>query len=111
MKIEQRDILLVPFPFSDQTGKKVRPVIVVSNNKFNSNSEDIIVCSITTNISKDFYTIKIENNNLEENNIREECCIKIENILKLDKKLVIKKIDKLKENGFPEVIKKLNNLF
>ena len=111
MKIEQRDILLIPFPFSDQTGKKVRPVIVVSNNKFNSNSEDIIICAITTNISKEFYTIKIESNHLEENNIKEECCIKAENILKLDKKLIIKKIDRLKENIFPEVIKKINNLF
>ena len=30
--IEQRDLLLMPFPFSDQSGRKVRPVIVISNN-------------------------------------------------------------------------------
>lgn len=41
--IEQRDLLLVPFPFSDQTGKKVRPVVVIIKNSFNSHSEDVIV--------------------------------------------------------------------
>jgi len=29
--MKQRDILLVPFPFSGQSGIKVRPVVIVSN--------------------------------------------------------------------------------
>ena len=111
MKFQQRDIILVPFPFSDQSGKKVRPVIIVSNNKFNDFSADIIVCAITTNIIKDHYTIKIDNTELEENNIKEECCIKVENILKIDKKLIIKKIDRIKENKFVKIIKIINSLF
>lgn len=111
MNIKQGDILLVPFPFSDQTGKKVRPVVVVSNNNFNSTSQDIIVCAITTNMAKDFYTLKIERSQLEENNIKEECCIKIESILKLDKKLIIKKIDKIKDKEITNIIKILNRIF
>ena len=111
MIAEQRDILLVPFPFSDQSGKKVRPVIVVSNDAFNGSSQDIIVCAMTTNVTKEFYTIRIEHDHLEEGNIREVCCIKVENILKLDKRLVIKKIDKLKESAFEQVKKKLGSLF
>ena len=53
--IEQRGILLVPFPFSDQSGRKVRPVVVASNNEFNNSSEDIIVFGVTSNILKDIY--------------------------------------------------------
>ena len=66
--IEQRDLLLVPFPFSDQSGRKVRPVIVISNNEFNKYSEDILVIGVTSNILKDKYTINLSNNNLEEGN-------------------------------------------
>jgi mRNA interferase MazF len=51
MIIEQKEIYLVPFPFSDFSGKKVRPVLVLSNNKFNR-GEDIIVCAITSKITK-----------------------------------------------------------
>ena len=54
-------MLLVPFPFSDQSGKKVRPVIVLSNNDFNTNSEDIIVVGITSNIIKDKYSLNFSN--------------------------------------------------
>jgi len=32
MKINQRDIILLPYPFSNLEGKKVRPALVVSNN-------------------------------------------------------------------------------
>ena len=34
ISIEQRDIVLLPFPFSDQSGFKVRPALVASNNTF-----------------------------------------------------------------------------
>jgi mRNA interferase MazF len=95
--IEQRDLLLVPFPFSDQKGKKVRPVIVISNNEFNKNSEDILVIGITTNILKDKYTINLTNKDLDEGNLLSECSIKCENILKIDKEIIVKKIGKIKK--------------
>ena len=105
--IEQRDLLLVPFPFSDQTGKKVRPVIVISNNEFNKDSEDVIVVGVTSNISKDRYAINLANDNLEEGNLTTRCCVKVENILKLDKELIIKKIGKVNRNAHNGIISKI----
>ena len=99
--INQRDILLVPFPFSDQSGKKVRPVAVVSNTDFNENSEDLIVMGLTSNVSKDKYTVLLTETDLDEGQI-DLCCIKVENILRLDKSLIIKKIGKIKTNKFKE---------
>ena len=104
--IEQRDLLLVPFPFSDQSGRKVRPVIAISNNEFNLNSEDIIVIGVTSNISKDKYTIHLTNNSLDEGKFFTPCYIKVENILKLDKDLIIKKIGKIKKDVFKLVLNK-----
>jgi len=95
--IEQRDLLLVPFPFSDQKGRKVRPVIVISNNEFNNNSEDILVVGVTSNISKDKYTVNLTNKDLEEGKLSEVCCVKSENILKMDKEIIIKKIGKIRK--------------
>lgn len=111
IKPEQRDILLVPFPFSDLSGNKVRPVLVVSKDEFNKYSGDVIVCGITSNITKDSYSVKINNKNLDEGHLTVDCCIKIENILKVDKKLLIKKIGKLRKQDFHGVLDKLNSLF
>jgi mRNA interferase MazF len=94
--IEQRDLLLVPFPFSDQKGRKVRPVIVISNNEFNINSEDVLVVGVTSNISKDKYTIYLTNKDLDEGKLYTPCCIKAENILKINKDIILKKIGKIR---------------
>jgi len=106
----QRDLLLVPFPFSDQSGRKVRPVIVISNDEFNEDSEDVIVVGVTSNISKDRYTLGLSNNDLEEGKLFTPCCIKVENILKLDKYLIIKKIGKITKKKFSEILSQINRL-
>lgn len=105
--IEQKDLLLVPFPFSDQSGRKVRPVIVISNNEFNKYSDDIIVIGVTSNILKDKYTLNLTNDNLDEGRLFTNCSIKIENLLKLNKELVIKKIGKINNETLKSIIEKV----
>jgi len=104
--IEQKDLLLVPFPFSDQRGRKVRPVVVVSNNEFNINSDDVLVAGVTSNISKDKYTVILTNKDLDEGKLSAPCCIKAENILKIDKSIIIKKIGKIKKDRL-DLIRKI----
>jgi|SRR3989344_3691236 len=108
--MNQRDLLLVPFPFSDQSGKKVRPVVVVSNDNFNEHSEDLIVLGITSNITNDKYTLLLNNKDLEEGKLMDLCCIKAENILKLDKILVIKKIGKISRIKLKNVLNILDSI-
>ena len=110
MKIEQKDIFLVPFPFSDFSGSKVRPVLIISNNRFNNSSKNIIVCGITSNLDKKEYSIKIDNKSIIERELYDSCCIKTENILKIDKELLIKKIGKLKQEIFAKVLKAINSI-
>jgi mRNA interferase MazF len=102
--IEQRDLVLVPFPFSDQSGRKVRPVIIISNNKFNDNSEDVLVIGVTSNISNSIYTLGLDNKSLEEGKLLTKCCIKAENILKVDKELIIKKIGKINKIKLKDIV-------
>ena len=92
--MEQRDLLLVPFPFSNQKGRKVRPVAVISNDEFNRHSEDVLVAGITLNISN---ASNLTNKDLEEGNLPAECDIKCKNILKIDKDMIIKKIGRIKK--------------
>lgn len=109
--IEQGSLLLVPFPFSDQSGRKVRPVIVISNDEFNKNSEDLIVIGVTSNISKDKYSIILTNNDLEAGKLLSQCCIKAENILKVDKDIIIKNIGKVNKNKLKTAIDILVEIF
>lgn len=105
--IRQRDLLLVPFPFSDQSGRKVRPVIAISNDNFNNYSDDVLVVGVTSNISKDKYTISLNPDDLEVGILLALCCVKAENILKIESDLIIKKIGVVKKAILKKIYEKL----
>jgi mRNA interferase MazF len=44
------DIVLVPFPFTDQTTTKKRPSVVISSTAYNSARPDIILMAITSQL-------------------------------------------------------------
>jgi mRNA interferase MazF len=44
---EFSDIVLVPFPFTDQTSSKKRPAVVVSSTAYNNARPDLILMAIT----------------------------------------------------------------
>ena len=45
------DILLVPFPFTDQTSSKKRPAVIISSKIYNQQKLDLIIMAITSQIS------------------------------------------------------------
>lgn len=46
------DVLLVPFPFTDQTGTKKRPAVVVNSPIYNQRHNDVILMAITSQVRK-----------------------------------------------------------
>ena len=44
------DIVLVPFPFTDQTTTKKRPAVVVSSEEYNADRSDLIIMAITSRL-------------------------------------------------------------
>jgi mRNA interferase MazF len=45
------DVVLVPFPFSDQTSAKKRPAVVVSSPAYHQSRPDLILMAITSQAS------------------------------------------------------------
>jgi mRNA interferase MazF len=44
------DVVLVPFPFTDQSGTKKRPAVIVSSTGYNANRRDIVIMAITSQV-------------------------------------------------------------
>lgn len=108
---EQREIALVPFPFSDLSGQKVRPVLILSNNKYNNKSPDILVCGLTTNLKPTSYSILITPSEVEKKGtLRHKSKIKVDAIASIEQRLLIKSIAKLRKNVFEKVIAEINRL-
>lgn len=51
MPIEPGDVLLVPFPFTDQSAVKQRPAVVISSREYNDSHPDVILAPITGRFS------------------------------------------------------------
>ncbi|WP_068671846.1 type II toxin-antitoxin system PemK/MazF family toxin, partial [Thermosulfurimonas dismutans] len=78
------DIVVIPFPFSDLTGAKRRPALVISNLK----GEDLILCQITSKKVKDEYTIVITEEDFEEGSLRQESNVRPNKIFTADGSII-----------------------
>src|SRR6266496_1976517 len=45
----QRDIILIPVPFTDLSSARRRPVIVISNDQYQRDTPDMVVVAMTSN--------------------------------------------------------------
>lgn len=46
------DVILVPFPFTDQTAVKKRPAVVISSDTYNHNRDDCIIMAVTSRLHR-----------------------------------------------------------
>jgi mRNA interferase MazF len=49
---DRGDVVLVGFTFSDESGRKLRPAVVVSSRGYNRARQETIVAAITSNIQR-----------------------------------------------------------
>lgn len=50
MRFDFGDIVLVPFPFSDQTDHKKRPAVIVSSRAYHQTRSDVVVMAVTSQL-------------------------------------------------------------
>lgn len=51
MAFQRGDVILVPFPFTDLTERKVRPAVVLSSDSYHATEPDLILGALTTNLN------------------------------------------------------------
>lgn len=107
----QREIVLLPFPYSDLSSSKRRPALIISNNNYNHKYEDVVVCVITSNLFKDDYSVELKNSDLEFGILPEESIVKVHKLFTIDKTKIIKKFSSVSNEYFKNVIDELNGLF
>jgi len=109
--LNQGDVVLIPIPYTDLTTTKKRPVLILSNNKYNQSTEDIIVAAITSNINDKFYAVKITNNDMEQGELLRESCVRADKLYTLSKSKIIKNFGTVKSKTIQVVINKIFSVF
>lgn len=100
--MQQGDLILVPFPFTDLSSQKVRPALVLSRGNLN---EDVLICAITSHDQEN--AIPLENQDLSDGKLPLRSYIKFMKIVTIDKKIIRKKIGKITPEKREEVIQNI----
>jgi len=105
--MKKGSVILIPFPFTDLKGSKIRPAVVLSNNEL-----DVTICFITSEFKwKTKYDISILPS--ENNGLKVPSLIRISKIATIDSALVLGELGKLSDVEIAELdigLKKLLQL-
>jgi len=104
------DIVLVPFPFSDQTTIKKRPAVIISSATHNNISPDVIIMAITgqTRTAMGMGEFFIED--WQSAGLLKSSAVKPA-ISTIEQRLVLKKLGRLSHQDFSSLEKALKELF
>lgn len=90
---KQGDIVLIPYPYTDLSSVKKRPVIILSRDTINRDS--YIVAKITSVLRSDGFSFQIQNTDLD-NPIPKQSEVRTNEIFTAHKSLIIKKFCTMK---------------
>ena len=105
MHFSRGDIILIPFPFTDQTDSKPRPAVVISNSSVNK-TRDIILAQITSSLHNDEFSFTINDNQVTKS-LQQHCEIRCHKVFTAEKYLVKGKISKFKPEEYEKVFAKI----
>jgi len=107
MTYEPGDIVLVPFPFTNLTTAKRRPVLVLSSRDFNAQSNDFIVCGITSNLANASHSVLIDNQDMAKGRLPAPSRIKVGKIATLLQSLSLRTVGRVKADVLARARKEL----
>ena len=103
------DIVLIPFPFTDLSGNKVRPAIVISNSHVNKTS-DLILAQITSNRKEDEFSFEIKDKDVTRS-MQGYSEIRCHKIFTGKKEIIRKKISSLRDSSQTALYEKIISFF
>ena len=97
------DVIVVPFPYTDLSNAKRRPALVITD----LIGDDVIICQITSQISKDTYAIPLVNSDFDIGELNHKSNIRPNRLVTIDSHIILRKVGKLKDTKMKEVIENI----
>lgn len=97
-------IILTPFPFTDLSGNKVRPALILG---VQTGSDDVTVCFISSSIPNKTHKFDVlidsKNKNFKRTGLKLKSIIKVTKIATLDKAVILGQIGELDTQSMDNV--------
>jgi mRNA interferase MazF len=97
------DVVVVPFPFSNLTGSKSRPALVITRLE----GDDLILCQITSQPRSDQYSIPLSSSDFSMGSLPQTSSIRPNRLFTADSNIIKRLAGKLVQQKIDEVINKI----
>ena len=101
MTFKAFDVVAVPFPFTDRDATKRRPALVISNESFNQQHNQIVLAMITTT-TENVWPSDVSLTNWQKAGLKVACQFRLK-LFTLDQTLVLKTIGHLSSKDVKSV--------
>jgi mRNA interferase MazF len=103
------DVILVPFPFTDQSATKKRPAIVVSSRKYHHDHPDLVLVAVTSQTRVAPLSGEAVISDWSAAGLLKPSTIKPV-LATVDRRLVLRKLGRLQPSDVPALQKVLNDI-
>ncbi|WP_103670620.1 type II toxin-antitoxin system PemK/MazF family toxin [Pseudanabaena sp. BC1403] len=107
MNIQRGDIVLVDYPYTSSSETKVRPVLVIQNDRDNQRLKNTIVVQITSQTQRSLeptqLLIKMTTHEGQQSGLRQDSVINCVNLLTLSKDKILRKLGQLPNSSLQKV--------
>lgn len=108
VKYSQGDIILIPYPYTDLSDTKQRPVVITSKDSINK--QNYIVANITSVIRNDQFSFPIERANIDTK-LKRRSEVRINEVFTVHRSLTIKKLASFKKAALQQLTDKVKGNF
>lgn len=112
--MNQGSVVLVDYPFSDGTGTKVRPAVVVQSDAKNQRLTDTIIALVTSSVHRRLDThvyVDIETREGSQTGLRRNSLIQCENLYTIDQNRILRGLGRCSDAIFSDVRHAIRRVF
>ena len=99
--------MVLPFPFTDLSGRKRRPALVLEQLE----GDDVILCQITSKATSDKYAIALRLRDFESGGLKGDSNIRINRLFTADSRIISYRAGTVTRSKLEEVLKGVRTLF
>lgn len=94
-------VVIIPFPFSDLSGIKRRPALVIAD----WGGDDVMLCQITSKLKSDGFEVNLASADFSSGILPVESNIRPNKIFTADKKTILSVAGSITDKKYQEVVK------
>ena len=105
-KFVKGEVIVIPFPFSDLSGSKRRPALVLADLP----GDDILLCQITSQHTKDQYAVSLSQSDFISGSLPVNSYIRPTRVFTADKRIIVRKAGVAKASVASEAVQNIIDL-